>query len=80
MKIGQLNIADSFMGFINPLNRETKLDLISKIADSLKRSEKNEKDDSWKKLFGAFESDKTADEIIEEIRNSRYTNREIENL
>jgi len=39
-----------------------------------------EKTDSWKLLFGAFESSQSADEIIEDLRKSRYTNREIEAL
>jgi hypothetical protein len=31
-------------------------------------------------LFGAFESSQSADEIIEDLRKSHYTNREIEAL
>jgi hypothetical protein len=33
---------------------------------------------TFKKSFAAFESEKTAEEIIEEIRNSRLFTREIE--
>jgi hypothetical protein len=80
MSTGNINIADNFMGMINTMSREVRLDLITRIAASLKKSTKPEKDDSWKELFGAFESEQTADEIIEDLIASRYTNRQIETL
>ena len=33
-----------------------------------------------KNAFGAWESDKSAEQIIQELRNSRSTNRQIEEL
>jgi hypothetical protein len=80
MNTGNINIADNFMGMINTMSKEVRLDLIARIADSLKKSTKPDKDDSWKELFCAFESEQTADEIIADLRASRYTNRQIEAL
>ena len=59
---------------------DVKLELISKITDSLKGVKEDVKDDSWKKLFGAWESKESAEEIINQLRASRYTNRQIEDL
>ena len=80
MKTGYLHIIDSYMGLIRPLPKEVKLELISKITDSLNHASESVKDDSCKALFGAFKSEQSADEIIEDLRASRYTNREIEDL
>jgi len=47
------------------------------LTESVKTDLGNRKS-TFKKSFGAFESEKTAEEIIEEIRNSRLFTREIE--
>jgi hypothetical protein len=62
------------------LSADVRLELISRISNSLKSDKAIEKSDSWKQLFGAFESSQSADELIEDLRKSRYTNREIEEL
>lgn len=80
MESNRINIADNFIGMINNLSVDAKLDLISKITDSLKNTKKEVKDDSWKDLFGAWQSNESAEELISEIRSSRYTNRNIENI
>jgi len=72
-------IADNYFGMIKNLSAEVKLELISRISDSL-RGFSTPKNDSWKKLFGAYDSKQSAEEIIEDLRNSRFTNREIEGL
>ena len=59
------------------MSTNNKLDLISKLTDSVKTDLTNKKS-SFKKAFGAFDSKKTAEEIIEEIRNSRVSTRQIE--
>ena len=73
-------MAENIFRMVKNLSADVKLELISKITDSLKGTKKEAKDDSWKKLFGAWESEESAEEIIEEIRASRYTNRQIEDL
>ena len=80
METNRIDIADNFFGMIKNLSTDVKLELISKITDSLKGTRKEFKDDSWKELFGAWQSDQSAEEIIEDLRSSRYTNRQIEDL
>lgn len=72
-------LADNYFEILKNLSMDIKLELISRISDSIRKPKYHE-DDSWKKLFGAYQSEQTAEEIIDEIRNSRFTNREIENL
>ncbi len=80
METDRINIAENIFRMVKNLSADVKLELISKITDSLKGTKKEAKDDSWKKLFGAWESEESAEEIIEEIRASRHTNRQIEDL
>ena len=72
MKAAEINstIVNGYVGLLDNLSTSNKLDLISKLAASVKTDLTNKKS-SFKKAFGAFESKKTAEEIIEEIRNSR---------
>lgn len=70
-------IIDGYVGLLENLSPDNKLDLISKLTESVKTDLGNKKS-TFKKSFGAFESEKTAEEIIEEIRNSRLFTREIE--
>jgi hypothetical protein len=72
-------IADNYFGMIKNLSSDVKLELISRISDSLRESSSQD-NDTWKKLFGAFDSEQSAEEIIDDLRNSRFTNRQIEDL
>ena len=74
-----ISLADYYFSFLKNLNQESKLDLISKLSQSLKASE-NKEDTSLQSLFGAYESDETAEEIITELRASRIFNRKTESL
>ena len=74
-----ISIADYYFGFLNNLNSISKLDLISKLSQSLKESDRNQ-EASLQSLFGAYKSDETAEEIIAEIRESRVFNRNTESL
>ena len=81
MNTSNVNIADNFFGMIRNLSAETRLDLISRITESLKEpAQKKDYQDSWKSLFGAFESEQSAEEIINDLRDSRRTSRKIEDL
>jgi hypothetical protein len=73
------NIVDSYFELLNNLAPDTKLELISRLSDSMKMPHKK-KNGSWKDLFGAFESDKSAEEMIEEIRSARTFSRHREKL
>ena len=81
MRISEINtiIVDGYVGLLDNLSTNNKLDLISKLTDSIK-SDLIEKKSSFKKSFGAFESKKSAEEIIEEIRDSRVSTRQIESF
>lgn len=52
------------------LNSLTKIELIESLTKSLKREKTSKKDDFYKS-FGAFGSEKSAEEIVKEIRSSR---------
>lgn len=78
MKPAEINtsIIDGYFGLLDSLSPKDKLDLISKLKNSL--TTRKSKKATFKKAFGAFESNKSAEEIIEEIRNSRVSTRQIE--
>jgi len=75
----KFNLIDSYLGLLNNLSPDSKLELISKLSDSLKGSRKPTKK-SLSDLYGAFISKKSADEIITELKNSRNFNRKTEQL
>ena len=81
MRIAEINttIVDGYVGLLDNLSPSDKLDLISKLTTSVKTDLKSKKS-SFKKAFGAFDSKKTAEQIIEEIRNSRVSTRQIESF
>jgi len=81
MKTKDLNTAllDNYFGLIRNLSPEIKIVLIEKIAKTLKGNITNNSN-SLTDAFGAWKSKKTADEIIDELRNNRNFNRKIETL
>lgn len=81
MKADEINttIVDGYVGLLDNLSTNNKLDLISKLTTSVKTDLANKKS-LFKKAFGAFDSKKTAEEIINEIRNSRLSTRQIESF
>jgi len=74
-----ISLADYYFGFLKNLNADSKLDLISKLSQSLKDSEQPV-NTSLQSLFGAYKSEESAEEIIASIRASRISNRNIESL
>jgi hypothetical protein len=70
-------IVEGYLELLGNLSIQNKLDLIAKLSESIKGN-LPKKNSLFKKSFGAFESEKTAEQIIEEIRNSRVSNRQIE--
>ncbi|MBD0351445.1 MAG: hypothetical protein ICV65_09865 [Flavisolibacter sp.] len=67
---------EGYLGWLDNLSSSSKLDLISRLLASVK-SDLTDKKSSFQRAFGAFESEKSADEIIEEIRSSRTFTRQI---
>lgn len=76
-KTANTTIIDGYVELLENLSPSNKLDLIAKLTASIKIDLTNRKT-SFKKAFGAFESTKSAEEIIDDIRNSRVLNRQIE--
>lgn len=64
------HIVDAYSKLFEGLNPLTKIKLIEKLTKSLKK-EKISKEAEFLKSFGAFDSDKTAEELIKEIRGSK---------
>jgi hypothetical protein len=75
----KFNLIDSYLGLLNNLSPESKLELISKLSDSLKGSKKPT-DKSIGDLYGAFISKKSAEQIIIDLKNGRNFNRKTEGL
>lgn len=71
-------LVNNYVALLQNMSQDHKLELIAKLAQSLKAEK--EEGMSLKELFGAFQSERTADQLIEEIRQSRVFNREIEAL
>jgi hypothetical protein len=81
MKAANLNfnLIDSYLELLKSLSPDNRLELISRLSDSLKGSNApSEKPLS--DLYGAFKTRKSADEIIAELKKSRSFNRKTEEL
>lgn len=79
LPVQNTSLAEYYFSFLKNLNTDSKLDLISKLSQSLKENE-TVPETSLQSLFGAYQSNETADEIIAEIRASRSFNHNIELL
>jgi len=63
------SLTDNYFGLLNGLSKENKLRLIAKLSNSV-ADEVVENENVVDKFFGAFKSDKSAEEIIKEIREN----------
>lgn len=70
MTVAERHIIDTYSKLFEGLNPMTKIELIEKLTKSLKNESKSKENDFYKS-FGALESDKSAEEMIKEIRKSR---------
>lgn len=79
MKAVDINITliDGYLLLLDNLSPSSKLDLISRLTLSVK-TDITDREKHFFKAFGAWESKQSADEIINDIRNSRTFNRQIE--
>ena len=72
------NIIETYSGLFEGLSHVNKIELIEKLVKSLKFDNKSKEKDFFRS-FGAFGSNRSAEEIISEIRDSRkFRNKEIE--
>ena len=65
-----INLIETYYKLLKNLNADSKLELIVRLSDSMKTTKKP-KNDSLKSLYGAFVSKQSADEIINDIKQSR---------
>jgi hypothetical protein len=70
-------LVDNYFGLLRSLSKENKIRLIAKLSNTIV-DDVVEKEDVVYRFFGAFKSEKSAEEIIKEIQGSRNFNRTIE--
>ncbi|NBC83256.1 MAG: hypothetical protein GVY19_07715 [Bacteroidetes bacterium] len=70
------NKINSYFRLMKNWDIESKKDLIIKLTQSI--NDKAEDSHDFSSCFGAWDDERSADEIIDDIRNSRINNREIE--
>lgn len=64
---------DKYFGYLKNLDNDTKKNLIIKLTKSIETKSKKAFD--IKSIYGAWEDDKSSDEIIKEIKSSRVEKR-----
>jgi len=72
-------VVNNYFNPLRSLRREDKINLVAMLTNEIaKETEiKTKNKDVVNRFFGAFQSDKSAEEMIDEIRSSRKFNREI---
>ncbi|WP_067145083.1 hypothetical protein [Pseudotamlana agarivorans] len=75
MTVAEKYIIETYSNLFEGLNSISKIELLEKLAKSLKRERKSSDTDFFKS-FGAFGSEKSAEQITKEIKDSRKFNRE----
>ena len=64
-------LAKTYLGYIEKLSPEVKLDMISKISLSLKKKKKEPKISPEEYFAGIWDSEQSAEEIIESINSNK---------
>lgn len=73
---------ERWWALLQHLNSDAKLELASRLINSLKSPDAPDgEDDDLKKLYGAWnDEEESAEQLIEFLRSSRSTNRKIESF
>jgi hypothetical protein len=79
MQLKENSNARAYFDLLSNLNDNSKLELIAHLSSSILKN-RNNKSRSFDSLFGAWKSKETAEEIINNIKKSRVSNREIESF
>lgn len=79
MKTVDINtrLIDSYFELLKNFNTESKLDLISKLTQSMK-SDIADKKSAFDEAFGAWDDNDNAEDVVSSIREARSFNRNIE--
>ena len=70
-------LIDSYLSLLKNMSPQNKLDLISKLTNTVKTDIAQEKTEFYK-AFGGWDKNESAEELIETIKESRTFNRTIE--
>lgn len=70
-----MNLIETYFGLLKNLSPDSKLELIARLSKSMKTTKKA-KNDSLKSLYGAFLSEHSAEELIDELKKARNLNHE----
>ncbi len=70
MTLAERHIIDTYSGLFESLSAVAKLELLERLAKSIRKGKKSKEKDFFDS-FGAFPSDKPAEVIISDIRESR---------
>jgi hypothetical protein len=77
MSYADKHIVETYSMLFDGLSSLSKIELIEKLTKSIKR-EKTAKKDTFFESFGAFSNEKSAEEIIFDLKSSRkFINRQI---
>lgn len=79
MQLKEPSNASAYFDLLSNLNENSKLELIAHLSNSILKDKKN-KSIPFDKLFGSWKSNETAEKIIENIKQSRVSNRKIESI
>jgi len=72
-------VVKNYFNSLRSLRREDKINLVAMLTNDIAKGveKKMKNKDMVNHFFGAFQSDKSAEEMIDEIRANRNFNREI---
>lgn len=81
MKTADINtkLIESYLSLLKNMSTQNKLDLISKLTNTLKTDIEKEETEFYN-AFGGWDEHETAEELIKKIKESRTFNRIIEEL
>lgn len=68
-------LIDSYFTLLKSLSPDNKLELIARLSESMKTTERKEKEISLDALYGSWASDQTAYELIAELKAARNFSR-----
>lgn len=72
------NNVNNYFRLVKHWDIESKKDLIIKLTQSI--NDKSEDDHDFSSCFGAWDDERSSDEIIDDIRNSRVNSQDIEDF
>ncbi|URC11132.1 hypothetical protein [Flavobacterium sp. B183] len=76
MTVTDKNLLETYSNLFEGLSFSNKIELIERLTKSIKGAKS--KESNFYKSFGAFKSEKSAEEIVSDIKSNRsFTNKEI---